>query len=196
MIRYSLFAIRYSRFANSEYNSRMLLKPQDVVVALKIAGRKKLRRPSFAEIALDLKMSPSEVHAAVKRCQMAHLLTPPELDDRPNIPALEEFLLHGVKYAFPAERGEPTRGVLTGYAAPPLSEFISYGDELPPVWPYPEGASKGAAFEPLYKTVPFAALHDKFLYECLALVDALRDGRVREKQIAERELRSRLRNRE
>jgi len=67
------------------------------------------------------------------------------------------------------------------------------GDEMPPVWPYSEGTAKGVSFEPLYKTVPFAALHDQLLYECLALVDALRDGRVREKQIAERELRSRLR---
>src|SRR5207249_10198579 len=134
--------------------------------------------PSLAGIAVVLKMSQSEVHSAVRRCRMAHLLCPYELGDRPNIPALEEFLLHGVKYAFPAVRGEPTRGVLTGYAAPPLNQFISPGDELPPVWPYPEGASKGVAFEPLYKTVPFAALHDEFLYECLALVDALRDGRV------------------
>ena len=155
-----------------------------------------MKRPTFAQIALDLKMSASEVHAAVKRCQMAHLLGPPELGDRPNLPALEEFLFHGLKYAFPAERGEPTRGILTGYAAPPLNKFIVAGDELPPVWPYPEGRSKGVSFEPLYKTVPFAALHDEFLYECLALVDALRDGRVREKKIAESELRSRLRRSE
>jgi hypothetical protein len=107
-------------------------------------------------------MAASEVHAAVRRCQSAHILGPPELGDRPNIPALEEFLLHGVKYAFPAERGEPTRGVLTGYAAPPLANLIMSGDELPPVWSYSEGTSKGVSFEPLYKTVPFAALRDPF----------------------------------
>ena len=172
----------------------MLLKPQDVVVAVKLVQRPAgNHRPPFAQIAGDLKMAASEVHAAVKRCQAAHILGPPELGDRPNIPALEEFLLHGVKYAFPAERGEPTRGVLTGYAAPPLASLIVSGDDLPPVWPYPEGSAKGVAFEPLYRTVPFAALRDKFLYECLALIDALRDGRVREKKIAEKELRTRLR---
>jgi hypothetical protein len=135
----------------------MILKPQDVVVAIKLAGVSRMKRPTFAQIALDLKMSPSEVHAAVKRCQVAHLIGPPELGDRPNLPALEEFLFHGLKYAFPAERGEPTRGILTGYAAPPLNRLIVAGDELPPVWPYPEGKSKGVSFEPLYKTVPFAA---------------------------------------
>jgi hypothetical protein len=172
----------------------MMLKPQDVVVAVKlVAPVGKNHRPPFAQIAAELKMAASEVHAAVKRCQTARILCPSQLGDRPNIPALEEFLLHGVKYAFPAERGEPTRGVLTGYAAPPLASLIMSGDELPPVWPYPEGTSKGVAFEPLYKTVPFAALRDEFLYECLALIDALRDGRVREKKIAERELKLRLR---
>ena len=30
----------------------------------------------------------------------------------------KEFLLHGVKYAFPAEHGEVTRGVPTSFAAP------------------------------------------------------------------------------
>ena len=172
----------------------MVLKPQDVVVAVRLLERSgNMSRPPFAQIAADLKMAASEVHAACKRCQAAHLLSPPELGDRPNIPALEEFLLHGVKYAFPAERGEPTRGVPTGYAASPLANLIVSGDDLPPVWPYPEGPAKGVAFEPLYKTVPFAALRDKFLYECLALIDALRDGRIREKKIAEKELRTRLR---
>jgi len=171
----------------------MVLKPQDVVVALKLVAQARKQRPSFAQIAMDLKLAASEVHAAVKRCQAAHLLGPHELGDRPNRAALEEFLLHGVKYAFPAERGEPTRGVPTAYAAPPLNQFISAGDELPPVWPCAEGTSRGVSFEPLYKTVPLAALHDPLLYEYLALVDALRDGRVREKQIAEKELRSRLR---
>jgi hypothetical protein len=78
-------------------------------VALKLAERKKLQRPSFAQIAMDLKMSPSEVHAAVKRCQVAHLLSPPELGDRPNIPALEEFLLDGGNTAF-QPNGENRRG--------------------------------------------------------------------------------------
>jgi hypothetical protein len=174
----------------------MLLKPQDVVVAVKLAGQGKRQRPSFAKIAADLKMSASEVHAAVKRCHAARLLGPDELADRPNLAALEEFLLHGVKYAFPAERGQPTRGILTGYAAPPLSKLIVAGDDLPPVWPYADGSARGISFEPLYRTVPFAALNDQFLYECLALVDAIRDGRVREKQIAEKELKKRLRHSE
>jgi len=67
-------------------------------------------------------MSPSEVHAAVRRAVASGLLHGPELGNRPNLTAVEEFLLHGVKYAFPAERGELTRGVPTSYAAEPFAE--------------------------------------------------------------------------
>jgi hypothetical protein len=107
--------------------------------------------------------------------------------------AVEEFLIHGVKYAFPAQRGEITRGMLTAYAAPPLSNQIASNGDLAPVWPDPDGEVRGATLEPLHKTVPKAARKDPALYELLALVDALRDGRARERQLAEKELSVRLR---
>src|SRR5205807_7811927 len=131
-------------------------------------------RPPFAQIAADLAMSPSEVHGAVKRAQAAHLLHGPELLDRPNVGAVEEFLIHGLKYAFPAERGGMSRGLPTSYAAEPLKRLISQGAEPIPVWPHSEGKSRGIALAPLYKSVPAAAIRDSRLYELLALVDAVR----------------------
>jgi len=169
------------------YNCRVILKPQDVVVVLKLLGYGS-RRPPFAQIASDLSMSPSEIHAAVKRAQAAHLLHGPELYSRPNESALEEFLIHGIKYVFPAERGAASRGIPTAYAAEPLNRLIVRGDEPIPVWPYPKGESRGVAFAPLYRTVPIAALRDPQLYKLLAIVDALRDGRARERRLAEQEL--------
>ena len=127
----------------------MVLKPQDIVVVLKLL-RCEAKRPPFSHIGLELFMSPSEVHAAVQRARAAHLLHGPGLGDRPNRRAIEEFLVHGVKYAFPAERGELTRGTPTSYAAPPLKNHISPGSDPPPVWPDPEGSVRGVAFEPLY----------------------------------------------
>ena len=106
--------------------------------------------------------------------------------------SLEEFLIHGVKYAFPPDHGGLTRGVATGYAAPPLKGMISQPNETPPVWPDPEGDTRGYEFSPLYKTVPKAALKDKMLYELLTIVDAIRDGRAREREIAIEELKARL----
>ena len=112
------------------------LKPQDVAVVLQLCRQPHPRRP-YSQIALELSMSPSEVHAAVKRAQASRLLHRPELGGRPNSSAIEEFLIHGLEYAFPAVRGEPTRGVPTSYAAEPLRTVIAAVDDLPPVWPYP-----------------------------------------------------------
>lgn len=165
----------------------MVLKPQDVVVALKLCGYGSVR-PPFAQIAHDLSLSSSEVHGALKRLHAARLLHGPDMLNRPNLANLEEFLIHGVKYAFPAQRGEATRGLPTSYATEPLNRLITHGDEPIPVWPYPEGTKRGIAFSPLYKTVPAAAQRDPLLYKQLALVDALRDGRTRERELAEREL--------
>ena len=170
----------------------MTLKPQDIMVALKLCTYER-KRPPMSMIAADLSMSPSEIHAAIKRLQQARLLHGPELQEKPNISALEEFLVHGVKYAFPAQHGEVTRGLPTSFAAPPLKGEIASPGELLPVWPWREGETRGVALEPLYRTAPAAALRDPILYELLALVDAIRDGRARERKIAEKELISRLR---
>jgi DNA-binding Lrp family transcriptional regulator len=170
----------------------MPLKPQDIMVALKLCTYEQ-KRPPISVVAAELNMSPSEVHAAIKRLQKARLLHGAEMGERPNLSALEEFLLHGVKYAFPAEHGQVTRGVPTSFAAPPLKDDIASSDELPPVWPWRDGETRGIALEPLYRTAPAAALRDPILYELLALVDAIRDGRARERKAAEKELLNRLR---
>jgi len=171
----------------------MNLKPQDVVVLLKLCGQARKSRPPYAEIASQLAMSPSEVHSSVKRLQMARLLHGPELGQRPNVRAVEEFLIHGVKYAFPAEHGSLTRGIPTSYAAEPLKRLIQPGNDPLPVWPDPEGTIRGISLMPLYKTVPKAAKKDPELYELLAVLDAVREGRARERNLAEKELLKRIR---
>ena len=150
-------------------------------------------RSSYSQLASELVLSPSEVHASVKRACVCGLLHGPALKNRPNIGALEEFLVHGLKYVFPAERGETTRGVATSYAAEPLRRLITPTSDPIPVWPYEEGAQRGVSLSPLFRTAPIAALRDSSFYEYLVLADALRDGRVRERKIAETELHRRLR---
>ena len=167
-----------------------MLKPQDIVVMLKLlkAGSK---RPTYAQLAVDLYMSPSEVHASMQRARAARLIHGPELGDRVNVKALEEFLVHGIKYAFPAEKGGMTRGMPTASAAEPLSLKMTQEDPVP-VWPFEQGSRRGYAFSPLYRRAPQAALKDHDLYELLALVDALRDGGARERELAKRALSVRL----
>jgi hypothetical protein len=99
-----------------------------------------------------------------------------------------------VKYAFPVQRGGPTRGIPTAEAAPPLNQYFPESFSLPPVWPSAnddERSTRGIEFSPLYKNV-VAASRDPKLYELLALVDAIREGRAREREIAIRELIARI----
>jgi len=165
-----------------------VLKPQDVVVLLKLSVVD--GEWSYASLAHALGMSPSEVHGAIRRAGDSGLIN--LATKRPNRRALAEFLVHGLRYVFPAERGGITRGVPTAHAAPPLKDRIVAGGELVPVWPDPEGEVRGEELRPLYKSVPGAARRDQALYELLALVDAVRGGRARERRIAIEELRSRL----
>lgn len=64
--------------------------------------------------------------------------------------------------------------------------------QVSPVWPDAEGMLQGAAVKPLYPSVPHAARNEPRLYDLLALVDAIRIGRARERNWAEKELLRRL----
>ena len=167
------------------------MKAQDLAVVLDVCRHR--QRPPYAQLAAELFMSSSEVHSAVNRAVASGLLHGAEMENRPNLGAVEEFVLHGVRYAFPAERGEPSRGVATSYGAEPLRSLIGGVDEFGPVWPFPAGPSRGVALEPLYTGAPRAALQDPVLYEYLALVDALRAGRARDRSLAEDLMVARLR---
>jgi DNA-binding MarR family transcriptional regulator len=164
------------------------LKPQDVLVLLKLAVMDGGDR-TYPALAGALGLSPSEVHASVRRAQKLGLV---DADRRPIRAALLELLIHGVKYVFAVERGGMTRGLPTAHAAPPLAAEIEAGDDPPPVWPDPEGTVRGEELKPLYRSAVKAARNDTKLYQCLALVDAIRGGRARERQLAEKHLRKLL----
>lgn len=171
----------------------MELKSQDILVLLKLVSYGE-QSWNYTRLSSDLDLSLSMVHSGVKRAQSARLfeanLNPP----RPSRTNLKEFLVHGVKYAFPAEVGSATRGIPTGYAAPPLDKVIAESSDLPPVWPHPQGSVRGLAFSPLHGKAPDAAMKDPKLYELLALLDAIRGGRAREREIAAKELSARVTN--
>jgi hypothetical protein len=167
------------------------LKPQDVCVLLKIVALG--RGPwSYSQLAYELGMSASEVHAAVRRSTEASLMRVNEAWGYPDAQALAEFLVHGLKYVFAPSRGGLTIGIPTAYAAPPLDRLLPQTAEPPPVWPDEAGEVRGLEFAPLYKSVPQAARRDARLYELLALVDAIRGGGGEVREIAVHELRIRL----
>ena len=166
-----------------------MIEPQDIFIMLKLIVRNGSEW-SYPSLLYELYMSASKVHAGVKRAVAAKLM-----DMHRKIPVksnLLEFLIHGVKSAYPPDRGGITRGMATSYAAQPLRELIVQPDEPPPVWPDPEGQVRGYEFSPLYSSVLHACKVDPQLYELLALVDAIRDGRACEGKIAIREIQSRI----
>lgn len=162
------------------------LKPQDVLVLLKLALQGDAPW-SYPQLAAALGMSASEVHAGVKRAVLARLAVGRE----PGVIGVHaqnllEFLIHGVKYAFPVVRGPITRGHPTAHAAPVMRGVIAQGEGMPPVWPDAEGTVRGESFSPLYPAEASirAILKDSPMYDAAALVDAIRGGSARERQVA------------
>ncbi len=161
----------------------MELKPQELLVLLKVSAHP-ARRYTFAALAEELSMSAAEVHGSVKRAIVAGLVHQRGRGDwSPIRPALQEFLLHGARYAFPAETGPVKRGIPTAHGAAPLRDRVSGGDDVP-VWAHPKGTARGPSISPIYRTAPQAALADPALHRLLALLDALRIGRARERELA------------
>jgi hypothetical protein len=159
-----------------------MLRSLDIAVLMKLT-LPGAAESSFQKLASDLHIASSEVHGAVKRARASGLMH----HDGPksvNRFALLELLGHGMRYVYPAARGELTRGVPTSFGAEPLRSVIHDSGAEVPVWPYVSGKVRGYSFEPLYKHAAEAALADPAFYELLSLADALRDGRVRERKIA------------
>jgi hypothetical protein len=165
------------------------LKPQDIVILLKIIamGKKDWFHHTLAQ---ELGMSQSEVTQSLNRSKYAGLIDNER--KKVNRIAFSEFILHGLSYAFPQQPGALVRGVLTAHAAEPLNQLIHSSEKY--VWPYAKGTDRGQAIEPMYNTAVEASLKDHDLYELLTLVDAIRVGKVREKELAKKELEKRILN--
>ncbi len=192
-----------------------MLKPQDVVLLLKLLANSEHLKWSQAQMARDLCISVSEINAGIKRLISAGLLliTPPVLIGlfdpslnellhsrqqieklyQPVLKACEEFLISGVKYMFPVKLGEITSGIATSYAAPVLKGYTIGNDPIP-VWPYAMGQQRGMSLEPLYPSVPksVSLFPDTEFYDLLCLVDTLRQGNIRERAQATKILTERI----
>ncbi|WP_337172229.1 hypothetical protein [Gemmatimonas aurantiaca] len=134
-------------------------------------------------MARKLEISTSTAHQSVRRLFTAGLLRKGFEGERAvNRHALVEFLTHGVRYAFPAVPGKTTRGVPTAHAGPAMRGSLVVDDAV--VWPDAEGDSEGPEIEPLWPKAARVARERPQLYAMLSAVDALRVGRVRERQLA------------
>lgn len=168
----------------------MELKQQDIYVALKLVVIN--NEPcSMQHLGEMLGMSASRVHDSIHRLIKANLIRK-DKGYRPSLRNLKEFILHGIRFAFVPEIGEPSRGLPTASFAAPLNSEFMPSNELPHVWPDPQGTVRGTSFSPLHKAAPDAARRDPEFYELLAMVDAIRGGRARERNMAIEKLDKRL----
>jgi hypothetical protein len=190
-----------------------MLKPQDVVLLLKLLANYDHLKWSQAQMARDLCISVSEINGGIKRLISSGLLiiaspvltgmhglnarlqSIQQIDKlyQPVLNACGEFLIYGVKYMFPAKLGEMTSGIATSYAAPVLKGYTRGNDPVP-VWPYAMGPQRGMSLEPLYPSVPksVSLFPDTEFYDLLCLVDTLRQGNVRERTQASKILIERI----
>jgi len=172
---------------SSSNSTRLHMRPQDLVILLKIValGQEPWYHHTLAE---SLGISQSEVSQSLSRSRYSGLIDA----SRKEVSRLSllDFIQHGVKFVFPQHPGALVRGMPTAHAAPPLVDEIASQEAY--VWPYALGNVRGQAIEPLYRSVPEAAQRDPDLYALLALVDAVRVGRARERQLAMEHLRKQI----
>ncbi len=170
-----------------------MLKPQDCIILIKLLANPGMDW-SQRQLAKALCISLAEINAGIKRLGDAGLLRK-DKDDRlfPNINAAEEFLISGIKFFFPAKLGEYTRGMPTAVAAPIFHDKIALGNPIP-VWPDAVGEKRGVALAPLHPSIPKALREnpDQPFYELLVLIDAIRSGRPRERNLAAALLKEKL----
>ena len=184
------------------------MKSQDIVVLLKLVSLQEQQalpgQPqwvsegespySVRSLEALLGISKSEISGSIKRSLSSGLANKDRRTGRPNPHRrnLHNFIIHGLKFVFPAKAGAMTRGVPTAFAAPMLKSLLISGGEYILVWPSAHGKDLGQSVEPLFKSVPDAVEQDERLYEYLALVDAIRLGNQREAGLAGERLSERL----
>lgn len=163
------------------------LRPQDLVVLLKLLLAEEGAKNQIS-LARSLFISQSEISASLKRSAYARLLQNKgkEVARQPFM----ELLQYGVPYMFPQQPGLVVRGIPTAHSAEPLASLINSDEHY--VWPYAKGHLRGQSILPLYPSIVQAVELDPKLYECLALIDAIRVGRARERNLALELLRTKI----
>ena len=164
------------------------LKPQDVLILLRILKEGETPMTQTA-LARDLFMSQSEISQSLARSSYAGLLGRTEQVVMKGL--FMDLLRFGIAVIYPARPGSTSRGVPTAHSARPLiEEFVKANDVY--VWPWAKGQVRGQGIPPLYPTIPQVAMVDPEFHEWLALVDTLRVGRTRERNMALQHLENRI----
>ncbi len=171
-----------------------MISGRNIAVLLKIIALK--TRPWNQQmLSAELEIPQSEISNSLKRLKQARLLIQSNKNYIVALSACEEFFFHGFRYVFPLHRLGRGRGIVTSYAAPIFSnEFIA--DVNKPVWINHLGNDEGIGVEPLYDKLPDALIKNPDLefYNLLVTIDALREYRLRERNLAREKFKIELDN--
>ncbi len=166
-----------------------MLRPADIAVLLSLRLHP---LDSYAAMAERLGISKSSAHGGVRRLIRNRLAHPSKrsmavVADGPAV----DFLSYGVPYAFAPDVIPRARGVPTGLKA--LSqEGMAHTNATAMVWPSKLGNTEGLGVNPLVPAAPDIRHRDPDLYAFLALLDALRLGDARERDLARKMIRERF----
>ena len=139
--------------------------------------------PSLRELAAELHVDHTLVHRALGRAAEAGLYSPASRSVI--LPAFEELVVHAARFIAPAPLGGLVAGVPAAWAAEPVSSRIrEAGGDPPPVWPSAKGSVRGQTLEPLHPSAPEASAEHREVRELLAVIDSLRAGDLRVRQVA------------
>jgi DNA-binding MarR family transcriptional regulator len=167
----------------------MALLPADVLVAMKVAAHPD-DSASVRQLGDELGMSKSAVAYSLRRLHALDLVKEREGGGRRiNKLTMRDLLENAVRWIAPARVGDFELGLPTAHSAEVLARNLM-GDADPLVMPLAHGPARGRAVSPLHRLAPRAAAKDAQLHRLLAVVDALRIGRARDRKVAAAELRA------
>jgi hypothetical protein len=139
---------------------------------------------TFRSLAERLSVPHTVVQRALARAHAADLYAPDRREV--HLPHFEEFAVHALRFVAPGHLGAVVTGVPAAWVAGPMAAAIrSAGEDPPPVWPHARGQVRGQALEPLHPAAPEAVERWPELGEILAVLDSLRAGDPRVRQVAE-----------
>lgn len=163
------------------------MRPHDIAILAKIIAKHDddWQNKTLSE---ELFISSSEISESLNRSRTAMLIDYHK--KQVNKQGFLEFVVHGLPFVFPAEPGPLQRGIPTAHSHSFMKQQFDSNTEY--VWPDSEGTVVGMVLEPLYANQTKATKVDAQLYKLLALIDVLRIGKVREKDVAKSELQKML----
>jgi len=153
------------------------MQAQDLLILLFLQLEK--TKTYQKDIADRLMISRAGVSYSINRLIKLNLLS----NDRERImtQTILDFIKYAIHIVYPAHQGPRVKGVLTANLFELDGQIIS-NDKY--VWKSSSGKDIGQEISPLYHTAPLIVESEPALYQALQMIDIIRLGNSREKNLA------------